>query len=70
MVCSERSVLTTVYGCGSCCMYGDCGRDDVVAAVHGSEGGERCGGDHGVCNVYVFFIDGNCNDSLNVEDVT
>ena len=61
MVCSERSVLTTVFGCGGCCIYGDCGRDDVVESVEGSEGGdspgEGCGGDRGVCNVGVYFVD-------------
>ena len=47
--------------------------DDVVEAVDGSEGGhstgERCGGDRGVGNVGVSFVDGNCDDGLNVEGV-
>ena len=36
-------MLTTVFGCGGCCIYGDCGRDDVVEAVDGSEGGDITG---------------------------
>jgi len=71
VVCSESSVLTTVFGCGGCCIFGDCGKHDVVEAVVGSEGGdstgERCGGDRGICNVGVYFVDGNCDDGLNVE---